>query len=191
MAFKSIKILCRIEFPDGSVFRFWDGSGPYLDAEGDLWEGAWLAEGTLDQIEAAMNGEASTLNLTMSAVGVEAVHLAYEDLEAGNVIGGKVQILTQPLDAWDQPDGDAEVEFTGRIDNMPSSIAAQGDNQISTITLEVVNRFDLRALVSGAVLSDVDQKARAKLLNPTAPLDRFCERIYLLIDKTVRWPRFS
>ena len=190
MAIKSIKVLVRLDFPNDATFRLWDGSGPYLDAAGDLWQGCRLNDG-LDQIESAMNGEAATLFLSVSGVDPEGANLAFEDLQAGNVIGGRVQLLLQPLDEWDQPVGDAEVRFTGRIDNKPMDDVAQDESVISTISLEVTNRFDLRKLTSGAVLSDVDQKARAAILNPSAPPDRFAERIPGLADKTIVWPRYS
>lgn len=190
MAVASIKVLVRIDFPNGTVTRLWDGAGPYMDADGEVWLGAYLNDG-LDQIESAMNGEATTLLLSLSGVDEYGALLAFEDLEAGNVIGGTVRLLIQPLDEWDQPVGAPEVKFTGRIDNMPMEEAAAEEAVMSTITLEVVNRFDLRTLTSGAVLSDVDQRARAKVLNPSAADDRFAERIPGLSDKTIRWPVFS
>lgn len=190
MAIKSIRVLVRLDFPNGATTRVWDGAGPYLDVDGELWQGVRLNDG-LDQIESAMNGEAATLFLSVSGVGAEGADLAFEDLQAGNVIGGSVQLLIQPLDQWDQPEGEAEVRFTGTIDNMPMDDVAQDEGIISTITLEVTNRFSLRALTSGAVLSDVDQKARSAILNPGAPADRLAERIPGLADKTIVWPRFS
>lgn len=189
MAIKSIRVLCLMQFPTKTI-RLWDGSGPYMDADGEIWAGVVLTEG-LDQIESAMNGEAATLMLSLSGVDGAISDLAYEDLVAGNVIGSKVQILIQPCDDWDQPVGAAEVRFTGTIDNMPSDDSVSGDQIVSTIVLEVVNRFDLRTLTSGAVLSDVDQKARSAVLNPGAPPDRIAERIPGLSDKTIVWPRFS
>lgn len=190
MAITSIKVLVRIDFPNGTTTRLWDGAGPYMDADGEVWLGTYLNDG-LDQIESAMNGEASTLLLSVSGVDEYGANLAFEDLEAGSVIDGKVQLLIQPLDQWDQPDGAPEVKFTGRIDNLAFDDAASGEGVVSAITLEVVNRFDLRTMTSGAVLSDVDQRARAKVLNPSASDDRFAERIPGLADKTIRWPVFS
>lgn len=189
MAIKSIRILCQIDFPSKTV-RLWDGAGPYMDAVGELWLGMVLNEG-LDQIESAMNGEAATLLLALSGVDGAIGELAYEDLEAGDVIGSKVQIMIQPCDQWDQPDGDAEVRFTGSIDNLLIDDAVQGDATVSEIRVECTNRFDLRTLTSGAVLSDVDQQARSALLNPGAPADRFAERVPGLSDKSIVWPRYS
>lgn len=189
MAVKSIRVLCLLEFPSKTM-RLWDGSGPCLDGNGDVWVGAALNEG-LDQIESAMNGEAATLMLSLSGVDKSISDLAYEELEAGDVIGGRVQIMIQPCDAFDQPEGLPEVKFTGFVDNMPSDDTATEQGVVSNIVLEIRNRFDLRTMTSGAVLSDVDQKARAKILNPSAPLDRFCERVYRLIDAVIVWPRFT
>lgn len=189
MAIKSIKVLCLLDFPSKTV-RLWDGAGPYLDQNGEVWLGARLNDG-LDQIESAMNGEASTLLLSLSGVDQTISDLAFEDLDAGNVIGGKVQLLIQPCDQWDQPVGEAEVRFTGTVDNMPMDESSSEEGITATIVLEVTNRFDLRTLTSGAVLSDVDQRARSAILNPDAPPDRFAERIAGLADKAIVWPRFS
>jgi hypothetical protein len=194
VAIKSLKILILMTFPDDSVVRLHDGAGPFVDENGDFWQGAMLTEG-LDEIEHAMNGEAATLLLGVSGLSTEASGLAFEELEADNVVDGKVQLLLQELDEWDQPTGVPEVKFTGTIDNMPMADAASEAGITSSITLEITNRFSLRKLTSGAVLSDVDQKARSRFLNPTAwamgQYDRFCERITGLADKTIRWPRFS
>jgi len=189
MAIKSIRILIRMGFPSKTI-RLWDGAGPYMDADGEIWSGCALNEG-LDQIESAMNAEAATLTLGLSGIDPRFTDLAYEDMDAGEVIGSKVQLLIQPCDQWDQPVGPAEVRFTGTIDNMPSDETVAGDQIVSSIALEITNRFDLRTLVNGAVLSDVDQRARSAILNPGAPSDRFAERIPGLIDKTIVWPRYS
>ncbi|MET3925931.1 hypothetical protein [Devosia sp. 2618] len=189
MTIKSIRVLVRFDFPTKTM-RIWDGSGPYMDADGEIWSGATLNDG-LDQIESALNAEASTLTLSLSGIAPEIADLAYFDLQAGNVIDSPVQILIQPCDQWDQPVGPAEVRFTGAIDNMPMDDTVSGDQIVSTVMLEVRNRFDLRTLTSGAVLSDVDQRARSAVLNPGAPSDRFAERIPGLADKTIVWPRYS
>lgn len=189
MAIKSIRILCLLDFPSKTI-RLHDGSGPYLDPDGEIWTGAALNDG-LDQIESAMNGEASTLTLSLSGTDPQVSDLAFIDLEAGNVIGGKVQILIQPCDEWDQPVGAAEVRFTGTVDNMPMDDTVASDQIVSTVMLEVTNRFNLRTLVNGSVLSDVDQKARSAAVNPGAAPDRFAERVAGLIDKQILWPRFT
>lgn len=189
MAIKSIRVLALMQFPSKTI-RLWDGAGPYMDPDGEIWTGCAINDG-LDQIESALNGEASTLSLGLSSLDPRVSDLAFEDLQNGNVIGGKVQILIQPCDEWDQPVGAAEVRFTGTVDNMPMDDTVAGDQIVSSVTLEITNRFDLRALVNGAVLSDVDQRARAAVINPGAPADRFAERIAGLADKSIVWPRFS
>lgn len=189
MTISSIRVLCRMDFPT-TTMRLWDGAGPYMDGDGELWTGLVLNEG-LDQIESAMNGEAATLSLALSGVDPQIADLAYVDLEAGNVIGSTVQIMIQPCDEWDQPDGDAEVKFTGSIDNLLIDDAVSGDSPVSQVTVECTNRFTLRNLTSGSVLSDVDQRARSAVLNPGAASDRFAERVSGLIDKAIVWPRYS
>lgn len=190
MTIKSLRILVQIDFPGHEPFRMHDGSGPLLDLDGNVWAGASLTDG-LDQIESAMNGEASTLMLSVSGVDPAFMDLAYEDLEMDAVIGGKVQLMIQECDEWDQPIDAPRVKFTGIVDNMPSEENATDEGIVGSIVLEVTNRFNLRTLVSGSVLSDVDQKARSQMINPGAPADRFAERIHTLIDKVIVWPRFS
>lgn len=190
MAIKSIKVLCLMHFPNDKIIRLYEGSGPYMDPDGEIWTGIAINEG-LDQIETALNGEASTLTLSLSANDPRVSDMAFEDFEQGNVIGGKVQILIQPCDEWDQPVGEVEVRFTGTIDNMPMEDTVSGDQVVSTVMLEIANRFDLRTLVNGSVLSDVDRRARSAIMNPGAPSDRFAERVPALIDAHIVWPRLS
>lgn len=185
----ALRLLVQMDFPKATV-RFWDGSGPYVDAAGDLWRGAVITQG-LDALESAINSEAVTLTLGLSGVDAAAMQLAFDDLLAGEVVGAKVILYLQPCDGNDQPEGPAEVRFSGTIDNMPSEEAAEQDGTTRRIVAEIVNRFTLRRLVSGAVLSDTDQKARAFVLNPTSLPDRFCERVSGLADKSIWWPRFT
>lgn len=189
MTVKSIKILCRMDFPSKTI-RLWDGAGPFMDADGEIWVGMVIGDG-LDRIESALNGEAVQLDLTMSGVDQAISDLAFEDLEAGDVVGSRIRLMIQDCDEWDQPVGNPQVRFTGKIANMPMDDAVSGDGIVSTITIECVNRFDLRTLTSGSVLSDVDQRARSAILNPGAPADRFAERIPGLAEKTIVWPRYS
>src|SRR5690606_22572353 len=81
MTIASLKILCEITFPDETIARLWDGSAPYLDADGNLWRACALGEG-LDVIEAAINGEAATLSLGLSGVDQQFSDLAWEDEQA-------------------------------------------------------------------------------------------------------------
>lgn len=189
MTVASIRILCRLDFPSKTV-RLWDGSGPYLDAAGNVWQGMVLRDG-LDVIESALNGEAYTLSLGLSGVATDIADIAYQETEDGDVIGARVLLMIQDCDAFDQPVGDPDIRFTGLIDNIVFDDAVSGDNPVSTVTIECVNRFTLRNLVSGSVLSDIDQKARSARINPGAAPDRFAERIPGLADKTIQWPRFN
>ena len=189
MAVSSIRVLVKMTFLSKTVL-LWDGAGPYLDANGDIWAGAALTDG-LDNIESALNGEAATLVLSLSGVDSQITELAYTDLEAGEVIDAPVQLLIQDCDEFDQPIGAPEVRFTGAIDNMVLDDSVSGDGILASVTVEIRNRFTLRTLTSGAVLSDVDQRARSAILNPGADPDLFAERISGLSDKSIRWPVFS
>lgn len=189
MAISSIKILCQIDFPSKTI-RFHDGSGPYVDGEGDIWRSCAIVDG-LDVVEAAINGEAYTLNIALSGVDPAGSDLAYQETDDGDVIGSRVRIMTQDLDEFDQPVGTPVVEFTGKLDNIVFDDAVNEDQIVSTIMIECTNRFTLRSLINGGVLSDTDQRARAAILNPSAPPDRFAERVPTLSDKSIRWPVFT
>lgn len=189
MTVKSIRVLVKMVFP-GKTIRLWDGAGAFLGQDGEVWAGAVLSDG-LDNIESALNGEAATLVLSLSGVDGQIADLAYDDLEAGSVIDAPVQLLIQDCDEWDQPIGAPEVRFTGAIDNLVIDESVSGDGVLANVTAEIRNRFTLRTLTSGAVLSDVDQRARAAILNPSAPADLFAERVSGLADKAIRWPVYS
>src|SRR5204862_3797772 len=104
---------------------------------------------------------------------------------------GTVRIMLLEGDANDQPTGDPETRFTGTVDNVLFDDAADETGITSSISVECTKRFTLRRLTSGAVLSDADQRARALVLTPEGTADRFCERVSLMQDKTVDWPRWN
>jgi hypothetical protein len=189
MSTKALRILVRFDFPSQTL-RAWDGAGPMLDEDGNIWAGVGLFR-NLDQVEMAINGEAYTLALSLNGVEPRIADLAYADYQSGDVIGSTVTIMVQPMDAMMQPSGDPEVRFTGRIDDIIFGDRVEGDTALSDITIEIVNRFTLRQLVSGSVLSETDQMARAAILNPEAPPDRFADRVATLLDKTLNWPDWS
>ena len=187
---RSLKVLARIDFPTGTL-RLWEGSGPYLDADGNVWRSCVLGDDALDAIETAINAEAWTLELGISGVARDLADGIWQDMQDGNVIDSVIRILIQDCDDTDQPVGEPEVKFTGRIDNLRFDDAVQ-DRQIrSAIIIECTNRFALRSLTNGAVLSDVDQRARAARLNLEADADRFCERVPSLGQKTINWPAWN
>lgn len=189
MSVASLRILVQFDWPTEAVSRLWDGSGPFVDSDGNVWRGCSLADG-IDDIEMAINGEAAALNVALMGVGAadaDAVWLSYTN---DQIVGAVVRILIQPCDANDQPVGAREVMFTGRIDNVIFDDAVSGDRPVSAISAEVVNRFTLRRLENGGVLSDTDQRARSAAVNPTADPDRFAERVPELEDKSVAWPKW-
>jgi hypothetical protein len=188
----SLRILVRVDWMTEAetVTRLWDGAGPYVDADGNVWIGASAFNG-LDAVEQAINGEASTLNLALAGVSGDQADLVWLSYTNDEIIGSTVRILIQPCDANDQPVGAAETRFTGTIDNILFDDTVVGDRPTSSITVECTNRFTLRRLTNGAVLSDADQRARAAVLNPLGTADRFCERVPLMQDKTIVWPRWN
>lgn len=189
MATKSIRILVQIDWPTEDVSRLWDGAGPFVDDDGEKWKGCTLND-DLDAIEQAINGEAYTLNLSLMGVGAADADAAWLSYTNDEIIGGIVRIMIQPCDQNDQPEGDREVMFTGRIDNIIFDDSVDGERARSMITVEVTNRFTLRRLTNGGVLSDADQRARSAAVNPSEDPDRFAERVPLLEDKTIVWPRY-
>jgi hypothetical protein len=188
MTVKSIRLLFRFDFPSKTM-RLWDGSGPYLDLAGDIWKGITITEG-LDTIEAALNGEANRLFMGVSGIPPEIADLAWQDHEAGDVIGSTAQVLIQDCNEHDDPVGAPEARFTGEVDDIIFDDSVTGETVSSTVMIECVGGFDLRAIASGRVISDADQKARSAMLNPSATPDRIAERVPKLQDKTIGWPRF-
>ncbi|MGM4909117.1 hypothetical protein [Rhizobium sp. 768_B6_N1_8] len=187
----SLRVLCQLDFPSKTV-RLWDGSGgPFIDQDGNRWRACTLKDDALDNIELAINAEAFMLPLTLSEIDTETYTTIWTDFEAGEIIGTRVQIMLLYLDDLEQPVGAPEIKFTGAIDDVIFDRAASDDGIMAFVTIEITNRFSLRTLTNGSVLSDVDQKARSKVLNPAGAPDRFCERIPLLIDKTIAWPNWT
>lgn len=189
-AIQSIRILMKIDWPGGSVDRLWDGSGPYVDSDGEVWIGCAAMSG-LEDIELALNGEAYTLEVALSGVDSETGDLVWLYLSNDGIIGAVVRLMIQPCDEWDQAIGAPEVKFTGIIDNITFDDRTSKDGITSILTVEVVNRFTMRRVTHGAVYSDTDQRARSAVLNPTAPPDRICERVPMLLEKTINWPKYN
>jgi len=186
----SLRVLCQVDLPSGTL-RFWDGSGgPFIDAEGEIYRACVLTEDALAQIEAAINAEAFTLSLVLSGVDGATSDAVWADYQDGNIVGSPFRIVLQKCDDFEQPVGPSIVKFTGTVSNLNFVDQAADTGVRSTIQVDIANRFTLRNVTSGAVLSDVDQRARAKILNPSAPDDRFCERIPGLKDRTIRWPNW-
>lgn len=190
----SLKILVEITLPD-TVLRVWDGSGgAFVDDEGNIYRAAQFTEDALQNIEAAINGEAFTLTLALINIDTATGDQIWEYDEISSVVGSPVVIKLQELDDREQIVGEPEVKFTGSIDNMKVTDQADEEESRSVVMVDIVNAFTLRTLTSGQVLSDVDQKERSKRLNPAAwlagNLDRFCERVPSLREKTIRWPNW-
>jgi hypothetical protein len=187
---QSIRILAQIDLPSGTL-RWWDGSGgPFVDGDGNIYRACVLTEDALPQIEAAINGEAATLSLVVSGIDSRTSDNVWEDYQNGNVVGSRFRVMLQKLDQYEQPVGTPKIKFTGKIANLTFVDQTDAIGIRSTIQIDISNRFTLLSVTSGAVLSDVDQRARARVINPSAPDDRFCERIPTLKDKTVRWPNW-
>lgn len=187
---QSIRILAQIDLPSGTL-RWWDGSGgPFIDGDGNIYRACVLTEDALPQIEAAINGEAATLSLVVSGIDSRTSDNVWEDYQNGNVVGSRFRVMLQKLDQYEQPIGAPKIKFTGKIANLTFVDQTDAIGIRSTIQIDISNRFTLLSVTSGAVLSDVDQRARARVLNPSSPDDRFCERIPTLKDKTVRWPNW-
>ncbi|MCK8780566.1 hypothetical protein M0654_11270 [Rhizobium sp. NTR19] len=187
----SLRILCDAVLPDRTI-RVWDGSGgSFVDDDGNIYRPAQFTDDALQQIEAAINGEAYTLALSLISVSSSVADQIWQYDETTSIQGSPFIVKLKVLDENEQPDDEEPiVVFTGEIDNLDVSDEASDAGITSQVNLEITNRFTLRTLTSGGVLSDVDQRARAKILNPSAPDDRFCERVPLMRDKTIKWPNW-
>ncbi len=190
MAIKSLRVLCDIELPSETI-RIWDGSGgTFVDGDGNFYRPAQFTEDALQSLEAAINGEAFTLALSLISVSQSAADQIWDYDETTSVQGSPFIVKLQILDEEEQPDGDAIIVFTGEIDNLDVADESGEDGITSMVNIEVTNRFTLRTVTNGAVLSDVDQRARSDVLNPAAADDEFCKRTPLMRDQTISWPNW-
>lgn len=187
----SLRILAEIVFPSITM-RLWDGSGgPFVDIDGNIYRPVILTQDALQSIESAINAEAFTLSLVLANIDEDTANAAYEDYLAGTVIDAAVKISIQRCDQYEQPIGALKRVFTGTVANLTFADQASDTGVNATIRVDVTNRFTLRKVVSGSVLSDVDQRARSKVINPAQADDRFCDRVPLLRDYKQRWPSYS
>lgn len=184
-----LRILVDVVLPDGTI-RLWNGSGgPFVDGDGNTYKPAQFTEDALQQIQSTINWEAFTLSLALISIPTATADQVWDYDEETPVNGAPVIIKLLEIGNDGQP-GEADVVFTGELDNLTVTDDADDDQQRSVIVVECRNSSSLRTITNGAVLSDVDQKARSALLNPTAPPDRFAERVPGLRDKTIRWPNW-
>ena len=186
----SLRILCDLELPDQTI-RIWDGtSGLFVDGDGNRYRPSQFTEDALQSVEAAINGEAFTLNLGLINIPQSVANTIWEYDETSSIEGAPFILKLQELDDEENPSGDPDVRFTGTVANLVVDDQATDDGVVSVVKVAVVNSFTLRGMTSGAVLSDVDQKARSAILNPSASADRFCERVPSLRDRKIRWPNW-
>lgn len=190
MALSSLRVLCQADLPSGTI-RLWDGSGgPFIADDGHIYRSCVLTDDALDTIEMAINAEAFTLGLVVTGIDEKTSNSIYADYKAKTIRGSRFRIMIQKCDEFEQPIGVPKIKFTGKIDNLIWADGVNGDEIRSNITIEIVNRFTMRTVTSGAVLSDVDRKAVSAIINPGAPPDRIAERVPLYRDKTIRWPNW-
>lgn len=190
MTIKSLRILCDVMLPEETI-RIWDGSGgSFIDDDGNIYRAAQFTDDALSQVEAAINGEAYTLSLSLISVSQSAADSIWDYDEESPVQGSPFIVKLQILDDQEQPDGDPYVVFTGEIDNLDVADEASATGITSLVNIEVTNRFTLRTLTNGSVLSDVDQRARSAQINPAAADDEYCKRVPLLRDQTIKWPNW-
>lgn len=186
----SLRILCDLELPDQTI-RIWDGtSGKFIDGDGNVYRPSQFTEDALQSVEAAINGEAYTLNLGLINIPQSVANTIWEYDETSSIEGAPFILKLQELDDYEQPVGDPDVRFTGSVANLVVDDQATDDGVVSVVKVAVVNSFTLRGMTSGAVLSDVDQKARSAVLNPSASADLFCARVPGLRDRKIRWPNW-
>jgi hypothetical protein len=192
MTTSAYRILVEIDWASSDLItRLWSGSGPVLDADLNVWKGVGIVDG-LDMLEVALNGEASTLNFTLSGVSAaEAtpLWLLYKD---DQMIGSEVKFMIQAVGTDNKPVEEPEIAFWGTVDNVIfRHVVTTEDTQEATVVLEIVNRFAMRRLSHGGVYSSADQIEYAKTLNPTGNPDRICERTSTIEDVMITYPRWN
>ncbi len=187
---RSARILCRFDWLDDTVDRLWDGAGPCIDDDGEVWIGCGALIGP-DAVDQAINGEAYTMEVALSGVDSETADFAWLHHSENVIVGSLFRMLIQACAANDQPVGAPETRFTGTIKNIKFRDTASEAGETSTLIVEVANRFTTRRIPSGEVLSDTNQRARSAVLNPGADPDLICGRVWTLLEKTIRWPNWA
>lgn len=188
---KSLRILIEIGFPDKTV-RLYDGvGGPFMDSNGNIWRSCVITDDGINAIESGINGQAISTTITLSGLDKDISGIAWKETDGGDVIGSTVRIIIQECNEYEQPINTPRVEAQYTIEDLTFNDISQ-DNEVSyTVTAVLTNRFTLRALINGGVLSDTEQRLRSQQLNPSAPADRFAERITGLNEKSIDWPRYT
>lgn len=191
------RILITLKLPEETL-RFYDGSGGvFVDDDGNQYRASEITESALSDLQSAINGEASNIGLSLISIPTSRADAIWEYDETISIVGSEVIVSIQELDDYSQASGAADIVFTGQIENLDVddhiSDNSKDEEGISQINIQISNKFTLRKMTSGSVLSDVDQRARSQLLNPTAypnNSDEFCVRVPGLRNKTVSWPNF-
>ncbi|PII38693.1 hypothetical protein T190_17080 [Sinorhizobium meliloti CCBAU 01290] len=137
MPIKSLRILCDVELPEETI-RVWDGSGgTFVDGDGNFYRPAQFTEDALQSIEAAINGEAFTLALSLISVSQSAADDIWDYDETASVQGSPFIVKLQILDEYEQPDGEPIVVFTGEIDNLDVVDESTAEGIRSMVNIEV------------------------------------------------------
>lgn len=186
------RILFRFDWVNGNISRLWLGDGVYSDGDANVWLGSALVDdGGLEELQQALNGEVGGFSFGLSGVSLETSGVVWQYYQDGNLVGSIVRVLIQACDQDMRPAGPLRTVFGGDINNVVFSRTATEKETLATVTVQASNKFLLRRSVSGGVMSDVDQRAYSALINPGADPDRFAERVTLMQNKKIVWPRFS
>jgi hypothetical protein len=168
--------------------RLWSGFGD-MEIPADLVEtsGPAIYNGTgalanLPLVGQLINGAAERLTFTLSGVDAQASALA--DAEAASVRFRAVRLGIMILGADLQPLSGVAWLWSGTADTPVIERENGPGGAVRTISLSVGSVFTGRRRPPLGYYTDPDQKRRS-------PTDRFCERVSLYAEDTVRqWPAY-
>lgn len=157
--------------------RLWDGVGTLATLDAKTWSGMGeLLD--LGNLPAPLGLSAERVQMKLSGVPAELRALAAAS--DSEIQGRDVTVYVQFLDEAATPLDPPVVLVSYVMERLRTSADAAGNR---TITLEAEGLFARRRRAPNGTLTDRDQQARF-------PGDRGLERVPLVVDRTVKWPRY-
>ena len=152
---KSLRLLLRFDWPDGTITRLWDRAGTFVSPDHTVWTEAGLIAGSLAAIERAINGDTAGLAITFGGASRERHDIAFANCRSGGFEGTKVRILIQAFGDEEQPLGTPKAVYLACLDKLDFSETADGQ-----VTATMTSLFTLR------------RRAQLAALEHGAPADR-------------------
>lgn len=166
--------------------RLWRGRKPLKTNDGNSYQGLGNL-GSIDGIEAAVNGSAPEMSFKLSGVDTAIMHLARDEF-ASEVRGRLVYVLIQffGVDDPDDPDNQRCLDnpypiACGRCLRPEFLLDRKGGQ--NSVTIKAESLFSLRSRPRYAMYTDADQQHRFAG-------DEGFEFVSVLLNKVLTWPDY-